>query len=350
MITIRRLTVQHVRSHTAFDVALADGVTVITGANGSGKTTLLETLYIALQGSSFKGSDADVLQKDSPWWRIDIVTKDKDKRTVTFDPSRLTRRKQFIIDGKTSARLVPKYKYPIVLFEPEDLRLLNGSPARRRQFIDRFITQLNPLYGSALRKYERALKQRNNLLKRQYLNKDELFAWDIALAEHGAYIIEQRIAFIEQINQGLTDAYNDIAQTNDDVSVHYSHTVVGDMKQRLLGELHANLEKDSYLGNTSVGPHRHDVIFKLNNSPALTVASRGEVRTIVLALKFLEVDIIEQLTGNKPIILLDDVFSELDITRQRALSEHTKGHQIIMTSTHIVASDADFTHIELKDG
>jgi len=345
---ISRLSVQHVRSHRAYEAALDDGVTVITGPNGSGKTTLLEAIYLALQGTSFKGTDGDVLRQDSPWWRIDVITKDKDKRSASFDPARPSRRKQFTVDGKISARLHPKHKYPVVLFEPEDLRLLNGSPARRRLFIDRFITQLNSVYGSALRKYERALKQRNNLLKRQFLNKDELFAWDIAIAEHGAYIIEQRIAFIEQINQHLTSAYNDIADSQDDVSVHYSHTVVGDMKQRLLSELHANLDRDQLMGSTSVGPHRHDVIFKLNDSPALSIASRGEVRTIVLALKFLEVDIIEKLTDQKPIILLDDVFSELDVRRQRALSEHTKGHQIIMTSTHVVASDVEFLHVELS--
>ena len=203
------------------------------------------------------------------------------------------------------------------------------------------------MYASALRKYERALKQRNNLLKRQYLNRDELFAWDVSLSEHGAYIIEQRTAFIEKLNEGLADAYNDIAKTQDDVSMHYSHTFVGDTQQKLINELHAHYEKDHATGNTSVGPHRHDVIFQLNGSPALSVASRGEVRTIVLALKFLEVTLIEGITGLKPIILLDDVFSELDVTRQKALSERTKSHQIIMTSTHIVSEGKKFRHVSL---
>src|SRR5690606_2679209 len=121
-------------------------------------------------------------------------------------------------------------------------------------------------------------------------------------AEHGAFIIEQRIAFIEQINHNLSTLYQEIAGTKDEVSVHYSHTFVGDIKQKLLNELHAHFERDSYLGSTSVGPHRHDVIFEINTSPALSVASRGEARTIVLALKFLEVDIIEQLIDKKPII------------------------------------------------
>ncbi|HWT39972.1 MAG TPA: DNA replication and repair protein RecF, partial [Dongiaceae bacterium] len=321
-------------------------VTIITGANGSGKTSLLEAIYLSLQGTSFKGSDADMLQKDGPWWRIDILLDDLQPRTIKFDPLKATSRKQFVIDGKTTARIPAKQKYPVVLFEPEDLRLLHGSPARRRQFIDRFISQLNPLYGPTLRKYERALKQRNNLLKKPYISDDELFAWNIALAEHGAFIIEQRIAFIEQINHDLASLYQEIAGTHDDVSVHYSHTFVGDIKQKLLNELHAHLERDRYLGNTSVGPHRHDVMFEINNSPALSVASRGEARTIVLALKFLEVAIIEQLIEKQPIILLDDVFSELDATRQQLLTSQLKGHQIIITSATSHAGK-HLHHVEL---
>jgi DNA replication and repair protein RecF len=347
MATVTRLAVQNIRSHSKLDIELAPGVTVITGSNGSGKTTLLEALYISLQGSSFKGSDLEVLRADTPWWKIDILFDDSQKRTVKFDPSKTSGRKQFVIDSKNLYRMPPKHKYPVVLFEPEDLRLLHGSPARRRQFIDRFISQLNPLYSVALRKYERALRQRNNLLKRFNTSPDELFAWNIALSEHGAYIIEQRIAFTEQINGKLNEAYQDIAHSKDEVAVHYSHTFVGDIKQRLLAELHAHSDKDRLLGNTSVGPHRHDIIFEFNHSPALSIASRGEVRTIVLALKFLEVDIIEQLTGNKPIILLDDVFSELDVTRQNALSNTINSHQIVITSTHVVSSGNKFKNISL---
>ncbi|RWZ78366.1 MAG: DNA replication/repair protein RecF [Candidatus Microsaccharimonas sossegonensis] len=347
MAVVSKVVVQNVRSHVHYTVNLAPGVTVITGPNGSGKTTLLESIYIALQGSSFKGSDNEVLRAESPWWKIDLLLDEQNKRTVKFDPNKATSRKQFIIDGKTTARLTPKNKYPIVLFEPEDLRLLNGSPARRRQFIDRFISQLNPLYSISLRKYERALRQRNNLLKRFNTSSDELFAWDITLAEHGAYLIEQRTMFIEKINSQLNSAYHDIAESNDEVSVHYSHTLVGDSKQKLLAELQVHIDRDKQLGNTSVGPHRHDVIFQLNRSPAISNASRGEVRTIILALKFLEVDIIEQLSGLKPLILLDDVFSELDLARQKALSDKTRQHQIVMTSTYIVSDSKRYHHVEL---
>lgn len=346
MTSVKKLAVKHIRSHEEYVISFSPEVTIITGANGSGKTSLLEAVYVSLQGTSFKGSDTDMLRKESPWWRIDITLQDDQIRTVKFDPAKVTSRKQFVIDNKTTARIPAKQKYPIVLFEPEDLRLLHGSPARRRQFIDTFIGQLNPLYGPTLRKYERAIKQRNNLLKSPYATDEELFAWNVALAEHGAYIIEQRIIFIERINNQLASLYQEISGTHDDVSVHYSHTYVGDVKQKLLNELHAQLQRDRYLGSTSVGPHRHDVLFQINTSPALSTASRGEARTIVLALKFLEVDIIQQLTGKKPIILFDDVFSELDATRQQLLTSRLTGHQIIITSATSSVGE-EFYHVKI---
>lgn len=346
MAVVKKLSVQNIRSHDKFVIKLSPSITVITGSNGSGKTSLMEALYIALQGHSFKGSDHDVLRHESPWWRIDVEFNNHIKRTITFDPNLESGRKKIVVDDKTMYRLVEKYKHPVVLFEPDDLRLLNGSPTRRRQFIDRFISQLDPLYLSALHKYERALKQRNNLLKKQYTTADELFAWNVTLSEYGAYIIEKRIAFIERINSQLNDAYNNIAKTKDIVSIHYSHTYIGDIKQKLLNDLHSHSARDAMMGFTSIGPHRHDVVFQFNYSPALTVISRGEVRTIVLALKFLEVDIIEQITNIKPIILLDDVFSELDDSRQKYLMDSQKG-QIIITSAHTPEAIRDYYSVSL---
>jgi DNA replication and repair protein RecF len=346
MAVVKKISVQNIRSHDS--TLLSPTVTVITGGNGSGKTSLIEALYITLQGTSFKGSDREVLRYDSPWWRIDVEFDSYLKRSVTFNPELTSGSKKITVDDKVMYRLPAKHKHPVVLFEPDDLRLLHGSPTRRRQFIDRFIAQLDPAYHSALRKYERALKQRNNLLKKGHLMPEEVFAWDIALSEYGAYIIEKRIAFIEKINSQLNDIYNSIAKSTDYVSVHYSHTYIGDIKQKLLNDLHAHVEKDKITGFTSTGPHRHDVVFKFNNSPALMVASRGEVRTIVLAIKFIEVEIIEQITNIKPIILLDDVFSELDESRQKHLI-HSRQQQIIITSTNMkkVFLKSGFKQIEL---
>lgn len=339
---ISSIRVQHIRTHTDYTLRVSPGVTLVTGPNGSGKTSLIEALYIALQGSSFKGLDGDILQRDAPWYRIDVQYVDNTTRTVKFDPSRATGRKQFVVDGKTNYRLLQKFKHPVVLFEPDDLRLLSGSPARRRQFIDTFISQLDPQYSVKLRRYERALKQRNALLKQQ-ASDGAMFAWDVSLSDYGAYIMARREEFIRRLDERLNDVYRSIAHTEDVVNAAYSHSSSdGGDAQKLLAQLHVHTERDKLLGFTSVGPHRHDVSFHFNGSPALSTASRGEVRSIVLALKFLEVEIIESLTGKKPVVLLDDVFSELDKARQNYLVNSLEHNQIIITSaTHFADLNAE---------
>lgn len=346
MATLRSVRLQHFRVHDDRSIDLAAESTIITGKNGSGKTSLIEAIYLGLQGSSFKGTDSEVLARTESWWRVDMTWGDETERSVKFDSERTTGRKQFIVGGKTMYRLAPHYRYPVVLFEPDDLRLLHGSPTRRRDFIDRFISQLDPLYHQAVRKYERALKQRNTLLKRPDSSDDDIFTWDVALSEYGSYIIEQRINFIEQINQQLADAYNDIAHSGDIVEVHYSYTLIGNIKQKLMSDLFAHRAKDRLLGFTSIGPHRHDLVFHHNTSPALTVASRGEVRSIVLALKFIELSILARITAEQPLVLLDDVFSELDAARREQLIASMKQYQTIITDTHTLKADR-FYHIQL---
>lgn len=328
---ITALSVENFRSHSSFSRKISDKVTVITGPNGSGKTSLIEAILVALNGKSFKASDTDLLYRGAEWWRIDLLL-DEQQRTVKYQPD-TPKRKQFVIDDKTSARMPADMRYPTVLFEPDDLRLLHGSPSRRRQFIDDFAIRLIPAYSTVLRRYERALLQRNKLLKANGGN-EALFAWNISLAKYGAQIIDMRIRLIERLNAGIGTTYNTIAQTNDDVSLHYSHTIIDRTEQKILEDLESKIEKDKILGYTSTGPHRHDIIFRFNNSTAVSSASRGEIRTIILALKFLEVDILQEVTSNPPIILLDDVLSELDDSRQTHLATKFQDHQIIMTSTN----------------
>lgn len=344
MTLLRRLKVQNFRTHEQMDIAIDDGVTLITGSNGSGKTSLIEAIYIALRGTSFRGVDTDIVRHSSQWWRVDLLSDDQTTRSVLFDSSKTTGRKRFIIDSKTTYRLPPKHKWPVVLFEPDDLRLLHGSPARRRLYIDRFIGQLDPAYATTLHKYERALKQRNNLLKKQFIADDELFVWDMLLSEYGAEIIQKRVHYIEILQSELADTYNSIAHTNDTVVIRYSHDI---SMQELLSDFHEHHVRDKVLGNTSVGPHRHDIEFIFSSMPATTVASRGEIRSIVLALKFLEVKIIEQSLDMKPIILLDDVYSELDETRRHKLVDSISNYQVIMTNTHGLPEAKTYNHIEL---
>lgn len=329
---ISKLQVQHLRTHTHTTYPITERVTVITGKNGSGKTTLLEALHIALRGTSFRGTDQEILQYEEPWWRVDITTSDG-PRTVAFDSDRETARKKIVIDDRQFGRMPAAKKVPIILFEPDDLQLLHGSPNRRRRFIDTFITQIDPLYVSALRKYDRALKQRNTLLKQPNPTRDSVFVWDMALAEYGAQIISKRVEILERINRSLNQTYQSIAGTDDTVSLHYSHTLIDNIQQKLTNELHASFARDAMHGFTTVGPHRHDVEFVFNTQPAARVASRGEVRSIILALKFIEVDVATETTSVSPVVLLDDVFAELDETRQQRLAEKCRSNQMFITST-----------------
>lgn len=332
MPVVKNIRLQNFRSHEDMKVSFDDNITFITGKNGTGKTTILEAVYYILQGKSFKGSDLDIKNHNKSWWKIESEV-EKSNRNVSYNSELVSKKKKYNHDENISYRMLSKNKYPVVLFEPEDLRLLNGSPSRRRKFLDGFISQLDANYSVAIRKYERALKQRNSLLKNENIKQDDLFVWNINLSEHGSYIIEQRVRFIEQINKDISEVYRKIAKTKDDISTHYSHTLIENTKQKMFGELEKSFAKDRILKTTTVGPHRHDMLFRFNNSPALTTASRGEIRSIILALKFLEVEVIKKLDGRDPVVLLDDVFSELDEDRQKALSDLTDLNQVIITST-----------------
>lgn len=342
---ITSLGVENFRSHKKILKRISPRVTVIAGPNGSGKTSLIEAIMVALRGKSFKAGDNELLRRGSEWWRIDLLLGEQ-KRTVKFQPE-AKKRKQFVIDDKTTIRIPATAKYPIVLFEPDDLRLLHGSPLRRRQFVDGFATQLVPVYSQVLRRYERALVQRNRLLKSGE-STESLFAWNVGLAKYGAQIIDMRVRLIERLNAGIASTYRTIAQTKDNITLHYSHTVIDHTEQKLLAELEDKVERDKVLGYTSIGPHRHDVLFSFNDAPAIGSASRGEVRTIILALKFLEVDIIQEVTEKPPIILLDDVLSELDDNRQTHLVTKFQDHQIILTSTNPPAILGDAKVIKLR--
>lgn len=330
MSPVKTLTVYHIRNHDEKRVDFSPHTTMISGKNGTGKTSLIEALYITLRGSSFRGSDNEVLQKDADWYRIDVEFSNNTVRTVTFDPNRQNGKKTFQVDGKKYFRLSVQHKQPVVLFEPEDLRLIIGSPTRRRFFIDHFISQINPKYQTSLRKYERALRQRNHLLKQPGIASDQLFVWNVALSEYGAYIIAERSHYVERINSQLTNTYQVISETNDVVSIHYSHTLIDTIQQKLLTELSHGIERDTLLGFTSVGPHRDDILFVYNDTPAAKTASRGETKTIVLALKYIEAQLIDELLDEKPILLFDDVFSELDESRQKQIKT-TSTYQTIIT-------------------
>ena len=343
---IRSLRVQNFRNHVDGSYQLSPSTTLIVGKNGTGKTSLLEAIHIACRGTSFKGVDSEILRQGSDWYRIDTDDPSFERIVRYQDDESGRKKKTFTIDSKHSYRMPIKYKHPVVLFSPDDLQLLSGSPARRRKYLDTLLAQLHPHYMQSLRRYERALMQRNKLLKSPYCTPDVLFSWNILLSEHGAAITAARRDVIERINSVLTDHYRTIADAPDEIVMSYSHA--GHSSQYLLSEYESSYDKDRILGITSIGPHRHDLIVEMYSRYVDDVASRGENRTIILALKSAELGILHTETNEKPLILLDDVYGELDADRQRLVSEVFKGYQTIITSTHSIDSGSIDKVIKLK--
>jgi DNA replication and repair protein RecF len=335
MALVSRIQIKNFRSHDDFNADLDKNVTIITGKNGAGKTSILESIYYLSRGNSFKGTARDILKSDSTWWTIKAKT-ENDNIFISYSEEEDTPKKKYKINEQNFSRVPNKHKIPVVLFEPEELRLINGSPARRRKFLDQFIGQIDPHYQMNLRRYEKALKQRNSLLKKPSTKKDDMFVWNIALGEYGAYITEKRSEFVKDINNKINDVYRSISDNKDEIKIEYSYNSSQNIQQKLFSELENSFERDRILGTSSVGPHRHDIKFVFNNTSAKEIASRGEIRTIVLALKFIEMEIIEKIYNDKPIILLDDVYGELDESRQKKLGDMTKDHQVIITSSHSV--------------
>ena len=343
---LKTLRVQNFRTHSDFILEIGEKSTLISGANGSGKTSLLEAIYFALQGTSFRSSDKEILRNDgSSWFRIDLKDSKDSLRTIIFNDAVQKSKKQFLVDGNKKARLNANLRIPVVLFEPDDLQLLSGSPTRRRNFLDYFLSQIFPSFQLALARYNKALKQRNNLLKRDNVSKDELFPWNLMLAEYGAEIISKRQDFLELLNSKIEEVYFEISGVKDEIKIDYLGEKVS--KNEILAILSENIERDKILGYTNFGPHKHDIQFIFNKKPAQNVASRGENRSLVLALKFIETDILADLTSKRPIVLLDDVFSELDDDRQKLLTKHFSKYQTIITSTNeIKVEDCKITSLE----
>lgn len=339
---VREIRVRGVRPYELFSVVLDEHITLILGNNGTGKTTLLEALYYMAQGTSFRGRDRDMIAHDSS--RADILqveTSGSERRaSLQLQPDDKVK-KTFVIDSKTTLRMPAKYRLPVVLFEPDELRLLSSSPDRRRKFFDGILTRLYPQYATVLARYQRVLMQRNELLKqREHIVADtwesQLFVWDIKLAELATTITAMRREFIVTSNTHLSRLYSSLADAEHRVTVSYVSSISADSyRQSLINHLSAHRLSDSYRGYTSSGPHRDDFAVQLDGHAASETASRGEMRSIMLAYKLLEIELQQEAYGSAPLILMDDVFSELDITREQQLMRALSNYQTVITATDL---------------
>lgn len=332
---IQSVKLVNFRSHDEFLLQCNKKTSLLVGENGSGKTSVLEAIYEALRGKSFRATDEEILKRGTEFYRIELDFTDGTKTIVLYDGQR----KQFLVEDKKKTRLPKKNRYPIVLFLPEDLHLVATSPTKRRNYFDRVISEFNESYSNSLLKYEKALRQRNELLKKYKIDEDDnkvidrdFFSWNILLAKYGLEIRNYRKQYLDKLNAEFNQVYHSIVENGDQVFLKLNLFGGEITEADYFNRLENEFRRDLILGHTGFGIHRDDFIFLFNEKEADGTASRGELRSMILAMKFIEADLIFRETGKRPVVLLDDVFSELDNVRQKSLVKNFKDNQVIITS------------------
>lgn len=338
---ISSIRLQNFRSYSDESFEFEEGVNIIVGPNGSGKTNLLEAILVISSGGSYRARDFELIQFDKAlptgrqgWARLD-GTFGKYTRILKLVLQGGTLQKSYELDGKIYKRLSLERTVPAVLFEPNHLQLVACGPSQRRDYFDDILERTQPSFKNLSARYRRTLAQRNSLLKQNRARAiEQLFAWDVRLSQLGAQIVEARLQLLEDINRSISKVYSAIANQKSKVELVYQTPInISNYSSQLLSKLEASAEVDFARGFTAYGPHREDVSIELNGQPANVTASRGEMRSLLLALKIFELRTLENVRSQKPIFLLDDVFSELDGARRKHLVEHLKGYQTIITTT-----------------
>lgn len=328
-------------------------VIALIGPNAQGKTNLIEAIGFLAWGKSFQSRKSlDALRWGAAHGRVkaQFERAGRPHELEVFlqaaPEQRILRHNQ---QSVSPADFVGQLQ--VVLFTPDDLQMISGSPRLRRQYLDRLLVQLSPSYTRALGQYTRALKQRNALLKAIRARQSqswELELWDIKLVAEADTLWKARRKFLSFLEQDLKTRYLELSGQNGELSLHYAPPT-----EDFDAQLIASRDADLRYGSTGHGPHRDDFELQLNGRPLAEVGSRGETRTAVLALKLGELDYLEQESGQKPILLLDDVFSELDEARQAHLSQFLEqGYQAVLSTTsmeHVKALNGA-TILEVVEG
>lgn len=334
---IRSLTLQNYRNYENTKINFNDHINIIYGKNAQGKTNILEALYLCATSKSHRTSNVKELIKfnqDEGHVNVELV---KDGHLEIIDVHLKKNNKKSIAVNKLPVRKFNELfgTMRIILFSPEDLGLIKNGPKDRRKFVDLELCQINPMYYHHLKNYYLVLKQRNNLLKMVKKNislKDQLEGWDVQLIDHGKNIIKYRQNFIDDLNPFFTNKHNQIAGDVESCIMIYEKNVELDEFQN---KLMRQVSYDISIGATSVGPHKDDIKFEINGVDIRKYGSQGQQRTAALALKLSEIEFIKENYDQTPILLLDDVLSELDEHRQSHLINYITDIQTIITCTGI---------------
>ena len=328
---LKKVTLINFRNYKKTVFMPDEGVTILTGENAQGKTNLLEAIYLCCTGRSHRtGKDVELIRFDQPFARVKI---EGHKETGTVEIDYIFQRngkKGIRINGTGITKLSGLLgKMNAVMFSPEDLLLIKHGPAMRRRFMDMGLSQINPSYFFALNEYARALIQRNKLLKKQDPADSALEIWEEQLSQHGNIIMNLRHRFLNDMQETAKEVYQTLSGGREALSLSYLPNTLN-----IFDALRLSRAQDVKRGMTGVGPHRDDFLSTVNEKDARMYASQGQQRSIALSLKLAQLKMMENITGEMPVLLLDDVLSELDNERQAALFKTIIGAQTIITCTN----------------
>jgi DNA replication and repair protein RecF len=337
---IKKLNLKNFRNYAEESVEFGDGLNVLFGRNAQGKTNCAEAVFYLCTGTSPRCKrDKQLIRHGEACAELSASAYGR-YGNIEISAAVTENGREFKLNGnkitKTAEILGNLFS---VFFSPHELRLIQDGPDERRRFINVSISQLSRPYYVALQRYNRVLEQRNNLLKMRDL--DTVYAtlpsWDEQLCKYAATVAAKRAEYVQMLAPLAAEAHNYLTDGAEELVISPEKKYKGseaELSARLFDELSNNYERDIRLGYTASGPHRDDIDIEINGTDAKNFASQGQTRTAALSIKLAEVEIFKTLSGEYPVLILDDVMSELDLPRRKKLLERTSGLQTILTCTH----------------
>ena len=337
---IKNLNLKNFRNYADESLEFSDGLNVLFGRNAQGKTNCAEAVYYLCTGTSPRSKrEKQLIRHGEESAEISAVCEGRYGNLEISARITEAGREIRVNGNKISRNADILGNLFSVFFSPHELRLIQDGPDERRRFLNVSISQLSRPYYIALSRYNRILEQRNNLLKDKNLDVvyDSLPVWDTELCKYAATVARKRADFIEKLAPLAAEAHAHLTDGAEVLKISPEKKYRGseeELKERLFSDLSNNYERDIRLGYTASGPHRDDFDIEINGVDAKSFASQGQTRTAALSIKLAEVEIFKELSGEYPVLVLDDVMSELDLPRRKKLVERTSGLQTILTCTH----------------
>ena len=337
---IKKLFLQNFRNYERENFEFSDGLNVLFGKNGQGKTNCAEAVFYLCTGTSLRiRHDKQLIRMGAECANIVAEAENRYGR-VTIEADIYENKREIRVNGSKihkNADLMGHINS--VFFSPGELRLIQDGPDERRRFMNISISQTSPAYYTALLRYNKILDQRNTLLKNRDVDLvlDTLPVWDEQLCKYAAVIVKKRAEFVEKLAPYAKEYHAFLTDGGEELVIKPDRVYEGEeseISKKLLTRLENNYEKDLRLGFTTVGPHRDDLEVTIGGVDAKAYASQGQTRTAALALKLSEVQIFKALSGESPILVLDDVMSELDLPRRKKLLKCISELQTVLTCTH----------------